>query len=156
MFDAMKPVLQQEATGCGIASVATLAGVTYRHAQRAADQFGISAQDDRLWSNTTYVRTLLRHYGIRASDKERPFHSWETLPDLALLAIKWRMEGSRAFWHWVVVFWREPHGVVVFDPKWRLRTHRRTDFGRMKPKWFIEILSASASHRNKRTRAAEK
>jgi hypothetical protein len=52
MFDAMKPVLQQEATGCGIASVATLAGVTYRHVRRAADQFGISAQDDRLWSDT--------------------------------------------------------------------------------------------------------
>jgi hypothetical protein len=66
MFDAMKAVLQQEATGCGIASVATLAGVTYRHVQRAADQFGISAQDDRLWSDTAYVRTLLRHYGIRA------------------------------------------------------------------------------------------
>jgi len=67
----MKPVLQREPTGCGIASVATLAGVTYRHAQRAADQFGISVQDDRLWSDTAYVRTLLRHYGIRASDQDR-------------------------------------------------------------------------------------
>ena len=85
----MKPVLQQEATGCGIASVATLARVTYKHAQHAAAQFGISAEDDRLWSATAYVRTLLCHYGLRAADEEQPFHSWETLPDLALLAIKW-------------------------------------------------------------------
>jgi ABC-type bacteriocin/lantibiotic exporter with double-glycine peptidase domain len=151
MFDAMKPVLQREATGCGIASVATLAGVTYRHARRAAEQFGISVQDDRLWSDTAYVRTLLRHYGVRALDKEQPFHSWEALPDLALLAIKWRMESSRAFWHWVV-FWRGPHGAVVLDPKRSLRTHRRTDFGRMKPKWFIEISDATVSHRNRRAR----
>jgi hypothetical protein len=48
--------------------------------------------------------------------KKQPFHSWETLPDLALLAIKWRMESSRVFWHWVV-FWHKPHGAVVLDPK---------------------------------------
>lgn len=136
----MKSVIQQEVTGCGIASVATLAGVTYPQAQRVAHQFGVYAEDDRLWSDTKYVRTLLHHYHIRASDKEKPFVSWDMLPNLALLAIKWRVERDRAFWHWVV-FCREPRGAVVLDPKRGLRTNRRTDFGRMKPKWFIEILA---------------
>lgn len=135
----MKPVIQQDVTGCGIASVATLAGVTYRQAQAVAQQLGISAEDPRLWSDTTYVRTLLRHYGVRASDKEQPFHSWNKLPNLALLAIKWHSKRGRALWHWVV-FYRGPHGAIVLDPKRGLRTNRRTDFGRMKPKWFIEIL----------------
>jgi hypothetical protein len=37
----MKPVLQLERTGCGIASVAALAGVPYRQAQRTANRLGI-------------------------------------------------------------------------------------------------------------------
>jgi hypothetical protein len=146
----MKPVIQQEVTGCGIASVATLAGVTYTQAQSVAQQLGISVKDTRLWSDTKYVRTLLRHYGVLASDKERPFVSWDTLPNLALLAIKWHSERGRDFWHWVA-FYRGPHGAVVLDPKRGLRTNRRTDFGRMKPKWFIEILaSALVSRRTRR------
>ena len=147
----MKPVIQEDATGCGIASVATLVGVTYRQARHVAQQLGISVEDPRLWSDTTYVRTLLRHYGVRVSDKKQPFHSWNALPNLALLAIKWHRERGRAFWHWVV-FYRGPQGRVVLDPKRGLRTNRRTDFGRMKPKWFIEILvPAIAPLRTRRT-----
>jgi ABC-type bacteriocin/lantibiotic exporter with double-glycine peptidase domain len=143
----MQPVIQQQPTGCGLACVAMLARVTYKDVQHAAKQFGISAEDERLWSDTAYVRTLLRHYGIRASDRAQPFPSWKALPDLALLAIKWRMQRSRSFWHWVV-FWRGPRGAVVLDPKQALRTHRRTDFGRMRPKWLIEISRPALSHRN--------
>lgn len=134
----MKPVVQEERTGCGIASVATLAGVTYRQAGRAARRLGISAADPRLWSETGPVRRLLAHYRVRASGAETPFVSWERVPDLALLAIKWHREGGRACWHWVV-FWRGPDGPVVLDPKRALRRHARRDFGRLKPKWFIGV-----------------
>ena len=53
----MKPVVQQEITGCGIASVAALAGVTYREAKAVANRLGIYAEDSSLWSDTRYVRT---------------------------------------------------------------------------------------------------
>jgi ABC-type bacteriocin/lantibiotic exporter with double-glycine peptidase domain len=134
----MKPVVQQERTGCGIASVATVAGVTYRRARRVANRLGIFAKDPQLWSDTSYVRRLLRQYHVRAARTEARFVSWQALPDLALLAIKWHQVSGRPFWHWVV-FWRGPKGPVVLDPKRTLRTHRRTDFGRMRPKWFIGI-----------------
>lgn len=39
----MKPVIQLERTGCGIASVAALAGVSYTAAMRAANRMGIYA-----------------------------------------------------------------------------------------------------------------
>lgn len=135
---AMKPVIQQEISGCGIASVAALAGVSYKQAQAAANQLGIFAEDQRLWSDTKYVRTLLRHFGLRTSPAETAFGSWESLPRLALLSIKWHLERGVPFWHWVV-FWRGPGGPVVLDPKKALRTNVRRDFGRIKPKWFIEI-----------------
>lgn len=134
----MKPVVQRERTGCGIASVAALAGVSYAQTKRAADRLGISAEDSRLWSDTQPVRRLLAGYRIRASRGERPFISWAALPDVALLAIKWHREQGRAFWHWVV-FLRGPRGPVVLDSKQALRRHTRTDFGRMTPKWWIEI-----------------
>ncbi len=136
----MKPVIQLERTGCGIAAVAMLAGVNYRQAQRVANRLGIFAGDSMLWSETHHVRRLLKEYGIRSASTEVPFTSWEALPDLALLAIKWRRERDRAFWHWVV-FWRGTDGPVVLDSKRSLRSHKRIDFGRMKPKWFIPINS---------------
>ena len=134
----MKPVVQLERTGCGIASVAALAGVSYRETQRVANRLGIFADDPKLWSETGYVRRLLKEYGVRSARTEVPFTSWEALPNLALLAIKWHREGGRAFWHWVV-FWRGPYGPIVLDSKRRLRRHLRTDFGRMKPKWCIPV-----------------
>ena len=139
----MKPVVQLERTGCGIASVAALAGVSYRETQRLANRLGIFSDDPKLWSETGYVRRLLAEYGIRSARTERSFTSWEALPDLALLAVKWHKEGDRVFWHWVV-FWRGPYGPVVLDSKRALRTHIRTDFVRMKPKWFIGVRIATS------------
>jgi hypothetical protein len=129
---ARKPVVQQETTGCGIASVA---GLSYARAKTLAAGLGISAQDEGLWSETDYVRRFSDRLGYRAARKELPFRSWDALPDLALLAIKWHVEKRRPFWHWVV-FVREANRNYVLDSKKTLRKHRRTDFGRMKPKWI--------------------
>jgi hypothetical protein len=134
----MKPVIQLEPTGCGIASVAAIAGVSYSRAKSVANSFGIFADDRNLWSQTAYVRKLLRHFGLRTNSTEIPFHSWEALPDLALLSIKWHLENGRPFWHWVV-FVRENGRPYVLDSKKGLRQQTRTDFGRIKPKWFIRV-----------------
>ena len=142
----MTPVVQLERTGCGIASVATLAGVTYSQAKRAASRLGIIAEDRRLWSETQHVRRLLTHYRLRVARQETPFMSWQVLPDVALLAIKWHREKGRAFWHWVV-FWRSPQGPVVLDSKRALRRHVRTDFGRMTPKWWIGVERVTRGRR---------
>ena len=140
-----KAVIQGEPTGCGIASVAAIAGVSYAVAKKTANSLGIFAQDERLWSETWYVRRLLDQYGYRAVTDEMPFRSWEALPNLALLALKWHVEKKRPFWHWVV-FARDAHGACVLDSKKSLRQRRRIDFGRIKPKWYIEV------QRERRTR----
>src|SRR5690554_7529766 len=86
----MEPVIQEEPTGCGIAASAALAGVSYAEAKQKANALGIYAADTALWSETEHVRALLREFGISASSEETPFKSWESLPDKALMAIKWR------------------------------------------------------------------
>ena len=112
----MKPVVQLERTGCGIAAVAAIAGVSYRQAQRTANRLGIFATDHRLWSETAYVRRLLQKYRLRPASTEHPFRSWSNLPDLALLAIKWHREQGQPCWHWVV-FVRDRKGERVLDSK---------------------------------------
>lgn len=134
----MKPVIQQDATGCGIAAVAAIAGVSYAQANRMAASLGISATDHRLWSETGMVRRLLARYGRRVSSSPQPFLSWEALPDCALLAIKWQRREARACWHWVV-FVREKGRACVLDSKQGLQTPVRRDFGRMKPKWYLAL-----------------
>lgn len=137
----IKPVVQLEPTGCGIASVAAIVGLSYAQVKAIAASHDISAQDERLWSETAHVRKLLEYLGVKTGRSEHPFRSWESLPDLALLSIKWHLEKGRPFWHWVV-FVRDERGARVLDPKKGLRRHIRTDFGRMKPKWFIPIVDA--------------
>lgn len=134
----MKPVIQLERTGCGIASVAALAGVSYTAAKRVANRMDISATNSRLWSETTHVCRLLKHYRLHASSNPTPFVSWDALPNRALLAIKWHRVKDRAFWHWVI-FVRDSGGAYVLDSKKALKRRVRKDFWRMKPKWFIEV-----------------
>ena len=69
-----------------------LAGKSYEEVKQRANQLGIFADDKKLWSETDYVRRLLNEYEIKASNKETPFTTWDTLPNLALLAIKFRLE----------------------------------------------------------------
>jgi ABC-type bacteriocin/lantibiotic exporter with double-glycine peptidase domain len=134
----MKPVVQLERTGCGIASVAAIAGLPYTKAKSIANDLGIYAEDSALWSNSTHVRRMLRHLGCSVSPREYPFRSWVSLPDLALLSIKWHIERGCPYWHWVV-FVREGDDAYVLDSKKGLRKNRRTDFWRIKPKWFIPV-----------------
>jgi ABC-type bacteriocin/lantibiotic exporter with double-glycine peptidase domain len=134
----MNPVVQQDRTGCGIASVAALTGQSYSAVKREAARLGIAVSDPTLWHDTGHVRRLLAHFRLQARKTEEKFTSWRSLPGCALLAIKWHREKTGPAWHWVV-FVRDAAGACVLDPKKSLRTHRRTDFGRMKPKWFIRV-----------------
>jgi len=134
----MDLVTQQDPTGCGIACVAMLAGVSYAAARAVAEALGIRSDDPALWSDTVHMRRLLQHYRIRAAAAETPFSSWETLPDTALLATKWHRHQGIPHWHWSV-FTRSAGGPLVLDPKAALKQHRRRDFGRIRPKWYFAI-----------------
>lgn len=134
----IRPVVQQEQTGCGIAAAAALAGVSYSRAKTVAASLDISAQDPRLWSETASVRRLLTQFGLPVSRATKPFRSWADLPDCALLAIKWHLEQGRPFWHWVV-FVRENGRSYVVDSNPTLKAPLRTDFGRMRPVWFLSV-----------------
>lgn len=134
----MKPVIQRDRTGCAMACVAALTGRSYAAVRQTAAALGISVGDPRLWMDPRPMRRLLAACDLAAGAAEEPFISWSALPPRALLAIKWHREPAGPAWHWVV-FVREAGVACVLDSKRGLRTNRRTDFGRMKPKWFIRV-----------------
>jgi len=135
----MHPVIQEEKTGCAIASCAAIAGLSYQQAQSIARSLGIYADDPALWSETHYIKKLLAAMDIVAANKEIPFSAWDELPNCALLAIKWHQISNRPFWHWVV-FTRNAEQSFVLDSNPGLKNNIRTDFGRIKPHWYIEIV----------------
>jgi len=137
----LKPVVQEETTGCGIASAANVLGKTYSEMKSIANAMGIHASDESLWSDTRYVRRILSGAGVEISPDETPFESWNALPDLALLSIKHHRKGGRNFWHWVV-FKRIDGQPFVLDSASYLPSNLRTDFYAMQPKWFIEVKPA--------------
>ena len=136
--NTLKPVIQEESTGCGIAAVANILGKTYGQMKAIANAMGIDAADTSLWSDTQYVRRMLASAGVATSADEVPFTTWAALPDLALLSIKHHRESDTGFWHWVV-FKRVDGQSVVLDSASYLPSNLRTDFEAMQPKWFIEV-----------------
>ncbi|WP_299195899.1 hypothetical protein [uncultured Amphritea sp.] len=134
----LKPVVQEEPTGCGIASVANILGKSYAEMKAIANAMGIYAADKALWSDTQYVRRLLSHSGVDTSADEIPFESWSKLPDMALLSIKHHQDAGKSFWHWVV-FQRDENQAFVLDSASYLPSNIRSDFDEMKPEWYIEV-----------------
>lgn len=133
-------VVQEEITGCGIASVANILGKSYSQMKSIANELGIHATDQSLWSDTQYVRRMLLNSGVKTSADEIPFASWAELPDLALLSIKHHQDEGKDFWHWVV-FRRIDGQSYVLDSAACLSSNVRQDFEAMQPKWFIEVES---------------
>ena len=134
----MRPVVQEEVSGCGIASAAAIAGISYQQARQVANSLGVHAADEALWSDPRVIRRLLSRLGFETAHSERRFQGWDKLPDCALLSIKWHLEQGKPYWHWVV-FVRDADRQYVLDSKKALNNNLRTDFGRMKPKWSIEV-----------------
>ncbi len=134
----LKSVIQEETTGCGIASVANILGKTYLEMKAIANSMGIFASDKSLWSDTLFVRRMLSSAGVESCDSETAFESWEALPNCALLSIKHYHEDGKDFWHWVV-FRRVNGHASVLDSAGYLPSNVRTDFDEMKPKWYIEV-----------------
>ena len=134
----MQAVIQEDPTGCGVACCAALAGVSYQETKKLANSLGVFTTDLSLWSEIEPIRKILSSLNFTSSSSQTQFSSWNDLPDLALLAVKWHIYQGRPCWHWVI-FVREEQSVYVLDSNARLKHNVRTDFGRIQPKWYLSL-----------------
>ncbi len=138
--EAPQLVVQEDATGCGIACAAMLAGKTYHAAKKRAKDLGLFPDDRTLYSDIYQLRPLLECYNIRIG-KKVPFRSWKDVPSPSILAVNYRADATFHSWHWAV-FHRGESGPVVLDPDRKRRSNVRTDLGNVKPKWYIRVCYA--------------
>lgn len=137
-FNKSHPVPQEDITGCAIACTAWITGNSYDVVKTTTEKIGISITNPKLWSDINPVRTILTEFGITLSANPTEFTGWQFLPETSLLAVKYHLENEIPHWHWVVAV-KTTNEAFVMDPKKALRTNIRTDFGRMKPKWYWQI-----------------
>lgn len=133
----MEVVIQEEPTGCGIASVANIVGLSYADVKHRANSIGIFSEDKTLYSDTGYVRKLLQEFGFQAASSEMPFESWSQLPDLALLATKYHLEAEKPYWHWAV--YKRENPPCVLDSSTSLTKNKIIDLSDINPKWYISV-----------------
>ena len=134
----MKIIIQEDSTGCGIACAAMLAGKSYQVVKKKAKSLGILTDDADLYSDTHHLKNLLASYNILIGKKKVPFKDWSHLPTVAILAIKYNENNNPPTWHWVI-YQNQYNSPLVLDPKKELKSNLRTDFGKMKPKWYIKV-----------------
>ena len=134
----MKPVIQEEKTGCGIASSAAIAGKTYSEVKSVANSLGIYADDSSLWSESKHVCKILNKLGIETSCTETLFKDWKLMPECALLATKWYIENEKPYWHWAV-YVRDEQTEYVLDSNASLENNIITNLETVQPKWFIKV-----------------
>jgi len=128
----MKKVLQTDNTGCGIASVAFLAGKTYNQIKKESIKQKICTPDD--YGTSFYdIYKLLTAQNILVVDIQR-VNCWLDLKGkIAIVGVHKRKNDS-FFRHWVVY-----KGDKIYDSAPLLKNYPRQDFGRIKPYAFIEI-----------------
>ena len=137
----MKAVIQEEQTGCAIASSAAIAGLSYQDAKKMANSLGIFAEDASLWSDTKSIRTLLNSLGFSTSE-QTDFKQWDLLADCALLSLNWHLEKGKPYWHWAV-FVREEDQSYVLDSNASLENNIIYNYQKLDVKWFIPIAKVA-------------
>lgn len=134
----MRRVKQEDPTGCGLACIAMLADSTYAHVKNLAiEQLGFD-NSGTLYTGTKHLRDLANNFKIGLGKKRRKFKAFNDLPEIAILAINYKEESNT--WHWVV-YRRTSNDEFVYDPKKKIKSNKRRDFGRIKPKWFLPIIN---------------
>jgi ABC-type bacteriocin/lantibiotic exporter with double-glycine peptidase domain len=132
----VKRIIQENPTGCGIACVAMLAGLSYEKVIKVAHGlFGWPKSQRTFYTSSAQLGELLETFGVE-SQRGRAVRSWESLPNRAIAGINYNTKKNT--WHWVV-FIRNGDRQYVLDPK--SKRERRRDFGRMRLRSCIPVVS---------------
>lgn len=132
----MKRVLQQDASGCGLACVAMLANASYAQVKDEALKLPHFTLEDTYHTQGIDLRILLNRFHIQCGKRLVRFSEWNRLPDCCVLAVNYNERYQ--MWHWVL-FLRVGPDSYVLDPRKTILSSKRRDFGRMKPFWYLKI-----------------
>ena len=130
-------VLQDDATGCGLACVAMIVGKTYAEVKKIALDNKILEEKKTFYTTSSDLINLLNYFNFKA-DRGRKVGNWSSIQCLSIVAINF--SESRNSWHWVVYVPDENKGYVL-DPHKKIKNDKRVDFSRMRLRSYIPIES---------------
>lgn len=116
-------VFQDDLTGCGLACVAMIAGVSYREVRKIAIDHGIFYSGNDSGVSAEDVKKLLKLFDLDTSIRNG-ITDWKRVPQVGVLGIN----DSRP--HWVVAV-RTREDCFLIDPSSHINQKRRRDFGRI-------------------------
>jgi len=116
-------VFQDDHTGCGLACVAMIAGVSYREVRKFAIDHGIFSSGNDSGVSADGVMKLLKLFNVDTAIRNS-ITNWKRVPQVGMLGIN----DSRP--HWVVAV-RTREDCFLIDPSSHVSQKRRRDFGRI-------------------------
>ena len=132
----IKRVIQEDSTGCWIACIAMVAGISYAEAKQITLNNEILKKSVKNFYTTTKdLVNFLNSIGIESS-KGRKVRYWSSINTISIVGINF-LETTDT-WHWVLFIPNEDTGYVL-DPSKRVKTEKRTDFSRMRLRSYIPI-----------------
>ncbi len=131
----IKRIIQEDSTGCGIACAAMVASVSYIEAKRTAIKYGIVKEKPPYYTTAGELSALLSKFGNDFA-RGRKLRKWESLDKLSIVGINYKPTYDT--WHWVVYVPDSEAGFVL-DPRKGVKTYKRTDFSRMRPRSYIPV-----------------
>jgi len=137
MKKEIKRIIQDDASGCGLACVAMIVGATYAEVKKLALDNGILEEKRTFYTISRDLISLLNYFNFKA-ERERKVSHWSSIQSLSIVAINFR-ESSNS-WHWVVYVPDENQGYVL-DPHKKIKKEQRRDLSRMRLRSYIPIDS---------------
>ena len=131
-------IKQDDRTGCGLACIAMLAKTSYNNVRNVAIDKLEFNDSGKFYTNKKHLRKLGNHFNIKIAKKKKKFTNFETLPDIAILAINYKKKSKT--WHWVI-YNRDENEEYICDPKESIKSDKRKDFWRIggNTKWFLVV-----------------
>ncbi len=131
---SMERVIQEEPTGCGLACVAMVAGVSYAEVRNFAVEHMGFGTIGPFYTDLDDLRYMLDWYGYRLL-RWTPFKSYDSVSPLCVLEI----ERPGAYNHWVLLV-KCGLDMYVLDPFPDVKTEQRRDWWRLRPVSYANII----------------
>ena len=135
MKTEIKRILQEDATGCGLACIAMIVGETYADVKKVALENEILEEKRTFYTKGKHLITLLDYFNFKAK-RGRKVNNWSSIQSVSIVAINYRENIDS--WHWVVYVPDENKGYVL-DPHKKIKNDKRIDFSRMRLRSYIPV-----------------
>ena len=136
-----------------LACVAILTGKSLADVRKQAEQFGLP-KTGPYWVDIDMTAKLLMNLGSLVATNYKECPSLAALPDVAILLIDYDEDteiGRHVIWHHIRGTKDQPAFSYVIDPALHISASQQmtTEFGHLKPAWYVEVTVAKAGGKAK-------